>query len=808
MIMSAGCRRVAQQAMVSFCLLTSLLLSDGQLGPLSFPLRRMTASVLIVAAICAVRPRRWRFAGTIVALSAVVVAPATTCALLANVMAAAILGFNSAADTDPLVPGVSQACLTYVNLRFASDLVPQSRLLGESISKAAYLHMRAMLGHDHYLSPTALGGPAIVLSTVYILWRWRLSPTPSRLLVAVLFPVAWFLLLPVVALVAGADPVSIFVCGACYGVFWIGCAAVLDAVGTRRAGAVTSIDRRMPRPALICFGLASLVIGTTLVGVVGPAASANKSLLVHNRGGLDWDRPVFGKFGSFSGGMFGLFPVYARANGYRFEVLDKDTIRPGDLAGFQIMVLINSPKQWEGNELRTVRNFVAGGGNLLVLGDHTDVFGLMNGFNTLLSGFGIEFQFDSAYHSRSTWRGCLSASADAVACGWETESPGVAVGASLKLTGWARPLLCGRYAHSDVGSRANVLGSFLGNYAYDEGEKLGDIVLVASTTHGRGRVIVFGDTSPFQGSIDYTFPRTVGPILRLLSRPVNFVESHMVRLVAASLLTTILLVCWASRYDALSIAAISSMLFLGVGWGLAANRPQLESPIALGSDCVLIDKTHLPATGHYAARVNPVGPLSTNLLRCGLRVAYFDRWDRESLSKVRGIAFISPRRTFTRGQIDDLLRFEQAGGIVVLAVGQPEASASRPLLAAHDLELAARPLGTVPHATAGRGRKEQETPRFLDAWPIVSITGEDLTTALDVDVLYRFEDDTTALFRRRGRGGLLLFSDSRFFSSMNVEDVLGHWVGNLAFIHDVFRKYFAVDPDQVHPVFRSPDKPQ
>jgi len=42
---------------------------------------------------------------------------------------------------------------------------------------------------------------------------------------------------------------------------------------------------------------------------------------------------------------------------------------------------------------------------------------------------------------------------------------------------------------------------------------------------------------------------------------------------------------------------------------------------------------------------------------------------------------------------------------------------------------------------------------------------------------------------------------------MNIEDMWGQWEGNLALIHDVFRKYLKVDPDVVRPVFRSPKKP-
>ena len=100
--------------------------------------------------------------------------------------------------------------------------------------------------------------------------------------------------------------------------------------------------------------------------------------------------------------------------------------------------------------------------------------------------------------------------------------------------------------------------------------------------------------------------------------------------------------------------------------------------------------------------------------------------------------------------------------------------------------------------TANRREREQH-PRFLDAWPIVTGGGGDPATLPGVDVIYRQGDDVVALFRRMGKGGLLLISDTRFFSDMNVEDMSGYWVGNLALIHDLFKKYLGADPDTVKP---------
>ena len=806
----------AKRVLTLVFVLGGLLLLDGQIGPISFLFRRASAASLIAVLLLVARQNGSRgFATAFLPWLAVVLiwqSPTLILATLGYALALALIAASERAKPSTLSPGTAQTILSYVGLGLVPDLIPQSRMLGEAVSAAARGYLRTTTSVDSHLSFTAMGGPAILLATVYLLWRWRLVGSRGRLLAAILIPLSWFLLLPIVTRPASEGPIKAYEWGAFHGLFWLGCAALIDSVVPcfthNDAGRMVVGKRRQALMASV--GIVSLLVGLTLVGVVNSWSPSPGSILVHNRGGLDWDRPVFGKFGAFSGGMFGLLPVYARGNGYRFEVLDKDKVEPGDLSGYQTLILINSPKVWEGEELRAVREFVAGGGGLLVLGDHTDVFGLMKGFNTLLEGFGIQFRFDSAYHARPGWRGCLSPAPDAVTTGWDLDSPMVAIGASLELRGGARPLLTGRFGHSDIGIRSNVIGSYLGNYTYENGEQLGDLALIASTTYGRGRVIVLGDTSPFQGGQSYSFSRTSGRLLALLSRPTNLLDQPLWRGILATAWLALLLLSWGFRSgDRFSVAVLGTLL-AGVGGGWALSEHALSSPVAVGPDCVLIDDSHLPAVGHYEEKVNPSGPLDTNLLRSGLRVANLDHWDRATLSRARGIAFIAPQRPFSKSEVDDLLRFEAGGGVVLLAVGQPDSSASRPVLLAHGLDLAGRPLGTVPDTqtlATGPGGRERETPRFLDAWPIVDATGGDPSTIPGVEVLYRDGKDVIALFRRRGRGGLLLIADTRFFSNMNIEDVSGHRVGNLALIHDIFRMYLGTDPDSVRPLFPSPKKP-
>ena len=681
----------------------------------------------------------------------------------------------------------------------------------------------------------------------------------------------------------------------------------------------------MRRLSLAAACLGAFLAGVCLTGtaLVGPAAG--RSILVHNRGGLDWDRPVFGRFGVFSGGMFGLLPVYCRAEGYDFGVIDHteksvvdraapaetgsdgdplpgagahspgaaapgteaagtagsgpapsslavsdsraeagskagsagaspyragepsgdappatgsapakealaraeptktarapagpqasphfvDAIEPTDLEKAQILVLINSPKIWDERERRTVLEFVARGGSLLVLGDHTDVFGLMRGFNSLLGPLGIRFRFDSALKAREGWRGCQAAAPDAIAWGWDYENPGVAVGASLELSGSARPLLVGRYGFSDKGVRENTMGSFLGDYRYDQGERLGDVVLVATTTHGRGRVVVWGDTSAFQGVSSY-YADVVGPMLAWLSRPAAWTERPPLRIAAALGLLAAILWLWIVRGTAGETAVIATSLLAGLAVPWLLSLPNMDARVPIGRDTFLVDRSHMPASGHFEARVNPVGPLYTNLLRSGFRTVEMKEWDPAAIARARGVAFVAPQRSFSRREVEELLRAEEAGAVVLLNTGEPDSGGSRRLLEAHGLALVPRPMGTVTSAETAASRREREgQPRFLDAWPIVAAgTQGDPATLSGVEVIYRRGEAVTALFRRVGAGGLLLISDTRFFSDMNVEGMSGFWPGNLALIHDMFRRDLGADPDSVGPLFRSPDRPQ
>src|SRR5579885_2130992 len=294
---------------------------------------------------------RWRIAGwaaVIAAMAIVARAPSVPVALVGFIIAQAAIEIGAGWESSRirLAAGLIPACLSYLAARFVVDLVPQAGWIAEAVARGGSRYVNAARGPNVDLSLTALGGPAAGLAGLYLLWSGRRTGGIGRVVAAVFIPLAWFALLPIVTPEVAAGPVAAFTRGAYHGLFWLAVAGMVGTLGRRippgsrtsigdgthtsptrqRVNSGVSIDPLAGAsgsylPGAIA-GVVAALAGVCLVGTayVGPAAG--RSVRVYNRGGLDWERPVFGQFGAFSGGMFGLLPVYCRAEGYDFDVIE------------------------------------------------------------------------------------------------------------------------------------------------------------------------------------------------------------------------------------------------------------------------------------------------------------------------------------------------------------------------------------------------------------------------------------------------------------------------------------------------------
>lgn len=220
-------------------------------------------------------------------------------------------------------------------------------------------------------------------------------------------------------------------------------------------------------------------------------------LVFYDKGYLSWEVPTFDLFGLNSVGMFGMLPDYVESIGVRSSKVTELTRE--ELADKDIVVFINLLESISSQEHDVLWEFVEGGGAMLVLGDHTGFNAIREPFNELLTPVGIEFQFDSAKPLDSTWRTGIRAFPTRIGKGIRHDTEfGIGVGASLVVPTSARLEASAVVGFADDGDKTEVNRGYLGDYAYNPHEPLGDLPVVASTRFGAGRVLVFGDTSPFQ----------------------------------------------------------------------------------------------------------------------------------------------------------------------------------------------------------------------------------------------------------------------------------------------------------------------
>jgi len=263
--------------------------------------------------------------------------------------------------------------------------------------------------------------------------------------------------------------------------------------------AVAICGRKAALPVLVgprrlrwvhAFILAGVLASSTLLTrSLDFGKERGKRILVYGKGYIDWKVPHFGDYGPFSGGMFGLMPKYLALDGYQVSTFEDEVISAQSLAGHDILVLINlgkeQGKEWKKEEIETIWGYVEKGGSLLILGDHTNVFGLQDCFNELLARVNIRFEFDSAYPCREGWQNCIASRPHPLTSNLPGyRGLGIAIGASLTIHPPAFPVVVGRYSFSDEGFKENVMGSYLGNYAYDI-DSLASFVLQRQARHPR-----------------------------------------------------------------------------------------------------------------------------------------------------------------------------------------------------------------------------------------------------------------------------------------------------------------------------------
>jgi len=529
-------------------------------------------------------------------------------------------------------------------------------------------------------------------------------------------------------------------------------------------------------PAVIPAG-AAVVLACLMVVTALPGSSRSGDVMILRTPTIDFSRPTKDRQGLRNAGMFGMLEPYLRMAGHRLRVVDRP-VRPELLERASVLAVVLPVTPPEERERAALVPFLRRGGTLLVLGDHTDLLGTRSALNGWTGRWGVRFRFDSAYPVRRQWAGCIER-----ADGGDPRWTGIGTGASLAISGGAAPLVVGRYALSDRGDRSNGgAGAFLGNYIYDEGERVGDLVLAASAREGRGRVVVFGDTSSLQNlMLPWSYP-FVAALVDDLARTPRW--GRDLGLALAGLLGA-LLGLMGLRGDARAAAALPSALLVALACTFASGGPERPEPPVSRFPVAHVDASHMNEFALELWRRDSIGGLLVNLQRDGfLPIVRFRGFGSSPPGPADLPVLVAPRVALGRREAENLRRHVEAGGSLLLAAGAAHGPAAAPLLESFGLRVGNVPLGPVPvepDMTRDELERAMRSPQFRDAWPVIALAQGAARSLFEAS-------GYTVVAESSGKAGrLVVLGDPDFLTDSVLEDEQSSWPGNVDYLERLLR---------------------
>jgi len=537
---------------------------------------------------------------------------------------------------------------------------------------------------------------------------------------------------------------------------------------------VSAKPGRWTEKRTLTFTISTIVFLLLVIPPVAFRKATPSRLVFLEKGVVSFTKPDYTRFGRAAGGMYGFFPEYSRLFGCESVVVKEI---PEKLDPDQILITTNLDVPLTPEEYERLWSFVRAGGGLWVLGDHTFIKNGRNHINDLLEPTHILFNNDSAQFWPQGWfnsyrirQGTAFASLKDPA----ENRLSILVGASLELKPPARPLVMGRFAYGDWGTDDDVDDKgHLGDFEYQSSERMGDLVLVAGEHVGKGKVLVFGDTTSFFNNNLNRSNEILRSALTWFGEPARHAWFNGKALGILSIIALLALLGVSLRAREFT-APVTLALLAAVS--LVAHRPAGLIPIdqAEGRERLAIfDFSHHPYAAKHGSMGEALYGLSISFLRNDLLPVTQNHWNKESLDNAGFLILNAPRQSFSASRRKDIMDFMERGGVVVMACGAHHYANCRALLEPLGLGITNLPLGRFFDRPAFNAPIQ-----YFSAWPI-EVKNPDAT------VISLYGDWPLMVDVPVGNGRLFLVGDSEFFHNKNVESHEAYSQQNIEFIRSM-----------------------
>ncbi len=478
-------------------------------------------------------------------------------------------------------------------------------------------------------------------------------------------------------------------------------------------------------------------------------------------------------------GLFGMIFHYFRDLGCQIQLgVDWNKISP---EAADLLLMINPHGKMEPTEKEKILSFINKGGRLLLLGDHTHMFGLDNDYFNLTKELGISFNFDTAIYFRYLWRGCLRSPY----LTWDRMlkdkrySPNIVQGASLTATYPAVPLIIGEYGWSDMGDLENEPG-YLGDRIYETHERTGDLVLAAKRDYGMGQIIVFGDTSFIQNSpfsTSYPFIRLY--LSYLLSNKKNRWR------ILLPLLFLVLTLLYAlnetsikkyTRIPAIMFSLLIMLTFVTLALVISSKNTYFNLPETTESLRAGIDNYFYPVyyNSDWDWTNRGIGGLKNTLIREKFLPYVAFNLNAIKDHSVEIFFLIGPYKKLLKGEVESLIGYVEQGGNLFISAGYEHKEQITEISKRIGIKIL-----NIPYSCL-EGNDTNLGLRFVSAWPLaVEQDGE-------WNIICKTWDDKPLIAERRiGSGRVIFVGDSYFFENRNLEMSQLYYKNNMGFLRNL-----------------------
>ena len=354
---------------------------------------------------------------------------------------------------------------------------------------------------------------------------------------------------------------------------------------------------------------------------------------------------------------------------------------------------------------------------------------------------------------------------------------GLVIGASVESPWPARPIVVGRWGWADPG---DVDGgpSMMGNHRYDPGEKLGDLVLAAEQPFGKGKVVVFGDTSGLTNGLTIgCHPYTSRLYAYVADGPSTPRATWRQMTGLLGLVLLVVLILW-RRPEPWRVAApvivLSSSVMLCTELTHRTWEIMPDGNMASPNNLAYIDASHCGAYAAEGWRGDGTMGLSLALLRNGYLSLMLPELTRQRLDRARLLICVAPTRPFSKHERQIVKDFVWEGGVFICTVGYERSGPSRSLLSELGFHVGGppgerdegsrepKPLGHFKSPYFNGGNYLRYV-RFHAAWPVTCDDPEALVVA------YYPPDVPLIVVRRFGEGLVAVIGDTCFAMNKNLE---------------------------------------